>query len=196
MSFLHNLQLFDLEVFNQKVKDYLFGTTAFPIFLEGKFAKRDFGIKLNDMIRQRWLSQSWSDFIQWYKGGGLHFIYKKDYVYRGIRNYNFSSARRILKYGHDRRFNEEWNSDVVEIMKEKYGVDNDQWIWATRDIGWTFNYANDNFNRGQNGTRIILIYDADKLRVIKEPKFTVYFLAQGVSSFKDALFGLIRVKFV
>lgn len=93
-------------------------------------------------------------------------------------------------------FNEEWNSDVVEIMKEKYGLDNDQWIWATSDIGGTFNYANDNFNRGQNGTRIILIYDTNRLRVIKEPKFTIYVLAQGVSSFKDALFGLIRIKFV
>lgn len=59
MSFLHNLQLFDLEVYNQKIKDYLFG------------------ININDIIRQRWVSQSWSDFIQWYKGGLVTFYLQK-----------------------------------------------------------------------------------------------------------------------
>ena len=44
MSLLHNIQLVDLEVYNDRVKHFLDGTTAFGLFLDNGFVKREFGL--------------------------------------------------------------------------------------------------------------------------------------------------------
>lgn len=63
------------------------------------------------------------------------------------------------------------------------------------DINWTWNYANYFFSRGQSGTRLIVAYNGELLQSLKENR-SVYILKPGVSSFKDALIGIIRVNFV
>lgn len=193
MSLLHNITLFDLVVYNDDVKRFL-GADSFVLFLNKGVVKKRFGLNHNQMVEQKWISESWLIFIEWYKGGWKRFfLVRKSYLYRGIRKYTWSALRRILKYGNDRDDNTIHHS-TVGYMKEKYGLDNTGWTFARQDLSYVWGVANDAFSVGQNGVRLILIYNPDLLKRI--PIIEIYVLQQGVSSFKDALFGLIRIKFV
>lgn len=193
MSLLHNITLFDLIVYNDDEKRFL-GAGSFILFLDKEFVKKRFGVNHSQMVEQKWISPSWLDFIKWYKGSWRRFLLqKKIYLYRGIRYYNLPALRRILKYGNDRYENIRYYSDTADYMKEKYGIDNTGWIFAKKDLSEAWNFANDSFSWGQNGVRLVLIYDPDFLKYIYG---NVYVLQQGVRSFKDGLFGIIRVKFI
>ncbi len=194
MSFLQNIQLFDLKVYNQKIKDFLKGSgAAFEFFLDNGYCRKVLGLSHNDMVKQNWINSGWTDFIKWYKGGWKRFfLYKGNFVYRGITNYNISSIKGIIKYGTDR--NKDDKSLIIpKWVIKKYGDDPTKWLWATSNIG-AWGAANANLG-GQNGVRAIIIYNADLLkRDSHDP--CVFTLAPGVSSFKDALHGIIRVRFI
>ena len=149
MSFLHNITLFDLGVYNNNVKKFL-GAGSFVLFLDKGFAKKRFGLTHRQMVEQKWISPSWLDFIKWYKGSWRRFfLQKKIYLYRGIRYYTFSALRRILKYGNDRDENIKDTTGTKDYMKEKYGLDNTGWIFAKEDLSETWNFANDAFFWGR-----------------------------------------------
>ena len=192
MSFLHSITLFNLIVYNDDIKIFLH-YHSFVLFLNKGYVKKKFGVTHDQMVEQNWINESWLNFIDWYKGGWRKFFLKrKTYVYRGVRHYTWSALRRIIKYGNDRDDNTIHYS-TVSYMKEKYGLDNNGWTFAEQDLSYVWGIANEVFDGGQNGTRLILIYD---LRYLKYTYANIYILQEGVKSFKDSLFGIIRVKFI
>ncbi|MEK6983309.1 MAG: hypothetical protein AABX33_01950 [Nanoarchaeota archaeon] len=88
MAWFKYILKFKLEVYNDKAKNFFsdFGIHSFERFLNRGWVKKDFGLTHKQMVEAGYISESWLNFIKWYKGGWKRFFGVKDYIiFSGVR---------------------------------------------------------------------------------------------------------------
>ena len=155
---------FRLDIYNKDIKTFLEKNKRIEEFLSKKFVKKYFGMTHEEMFQKGWINETWLPFLDWINEWHL---FGRGLLFRGVRFYSFKKLKRILETGTDKtylgRSEERYMISADEKIKKKFGLSEEQWIWATPcfDIAWLFS---DYEQEGRDGNRIIIIYDKSKLR--------------------------------
>ena len=189
------MEIFELKIYNDEVKNYL-NRNGLDRFLEKKFVARDLGKSHKQMVTENWISKSWLKFIKWHKGGWGRFIFlRPNFLFRGIANYSPPILNVLVSEGNERQDTKDFSSSEDRLLKSKYWLNPNQWIWANDTLVWAWNRANQDLSRSLSGTRLIAVYNGDLLENIEENQY-IYKLKEGVQNFRETLMAIVLIEFL